>query len=220
MLRIKICGITRREDALIAAELGADALGFVFYPGSPRCISPEHAAEISEQLPAHVARVGVLVDPSPATVRQVIAALRLDALQLHRLSRLAGVLDCGGLPVIPALAVKDTVASDQLSWLAAAPALLLDAHHQHLPGGTGRRLDWRMVRSISRRHRVILAGGLNPENVATAVCLARPYAVDVASGLEERPGIKDHQKMKRFFINLKEFRYEWSIHREQLFPLA
>lgn len=206
-VRVKICGLTRREDALLAVELGADALGFVFYRESPRYISPEAAAEIAGELPPHVARVGVFVDPLPEQVNAIAGIAGLHAVQIHGLSDMQRLEEIR-LPVV--LAHRVGHAPLRLWEIAFPPpvvAHLLDAYHPRLHGGTGRTFDWHQAVELARRHRIILAGGLTPENVPRAVKLVQPYAVDVSSGVEQAPGIKDRKKLTTFLENLKEFRH-------------
>jgi phosphoribosylanthranilate isomerase len=199
MVRIKICGITNLEDALLAAELGADALGFIFYSKSPRKVSPETARSIIGQLPPFVATVGVFVDEGAAVVQELAAQVGLDWVQLHGQE---SPDYCRNLwrRVIKAFRIKD---EDSLRSLAdyqgAAQALLLDTYKPGQEGGTGEIFDWRLAREAKKYGQVILAGGLTPDNVAQAIATAQPQAVDTASGTEAAPGKKDPAKLRAFF---------------------
>jgi phosphoribosylanthranilate isomerase len=203
MMRVKICGITNLEDALLAAALGADALGFVFYPPSPRFIYPGDAADIIAQLPPFVTTVGVFVDEEVEAVRHVVKRLGLDRVQLHgqetpdycrRLGRRA----------IKALRVKDENSlADLAPYQGIVQTLLLDAYKKGQVGGTGATFDWRLALQAQAYGRIILAGGLTPENVAQAIRAAQPQAVDVASGVEAAPGKKDPEKLRGFFAAIK-----------------
>ena len=199
MVKIKICGINNLEDALLAAELGADALGFIFYPKSPRKVAPETAREIIAQLPPFVAAVGVFVDEDAAVVRDLASRVGLDWVQLHGQESPEYCRNLGR-KVIKGFRIKD---EDSLRLLAdyqgAAQALLLDTYKQGQVGGTGTAFDWRLAREAKQYGRIILAGGLTPENVAQAIAAARPQAVDAASGTEAAPGRKDPAKLRAFF---------------------
>ena len=203
MVRVKICGITNLEDALLAAELGADALGFIFYPKSPRQVAPETAREIIAQLPPFVAAVGVFVDQAAAVVQEVAAQVGLDWVQLHGQESPEYCRNLGR-KVIKGFRIQD---EDSLRLLAdyheAAQALLLDAYKKGQVGGTGTAFDWRLAREAQPYGRIILAGGLTPENVAQAIAIALPAAVDAASGTEAAPGKKDPAKLRAFFKAIK-----------------
>lgn len=197
--RIKICGITRREDALLAVELGAAALGFNFYPPSPRYLAPSAAAEIIRRLPPLVMPVGVFANETRA--EDVITVAReagVAAVQLRGpgLPAMNGPLE--RYPIILAVPVGKDFKPEALRGLKAG-AILLDAHDPNLLGGTGKTFDWNLARGAKRFGTIILAGGLTPENVARAVREVRPYAVDVASGVESAPGVKDAAKLRAFF---------------------
>lgn len=202
--RIKICGVTRLEDARLAIELGAAALGFNFYPPSPRYIVPGAAAEIIRQLPPFVASVGVFADEGEEKhVAEVAREAGVTAIQLRgpKLPATNGAL--AGYPLILAVAVgKDFRAEDLGSRKAAA--FLLDAFEPNLLGGTGKTFDWRLAREAKQYGSIILAGGLTPENVGQAICEVRPYAVDVASGVESAAGVKDAAKLRAFFAAVRE----------------
>ena len=204
--RVKICGVTELEDALLAVELGASALGFNFYPPSPRYISPAAASKIVEQLPPLVVAVGVFADdPDAEHVATVARQGRVAAVQLHgpRWPAMNGKLR--DYPVIRAVAVARGFKPEELAGLGAGvSAFLLDALDPHLIGGTGRTIDWTLAREVKRFGRVILAGGLTPENVGQAIGEVRPFAVDVASGVESAPGKKDAAKLRAFFAAVQE----------------
>jgi phosphoribosylanthranilate isomerase len=201
MVRVKICGITKPEDAKLAAELGADAIGLNFYEQSPRCITPFAASELIRRLPPFVAAIGVFVNWVEAPVVALCRALRLSAAQLHgeespqTVERIAA-----HLPVIKALRVAPQGNSGpDVSSFRGVSAFLLDSALSGQYGGTGATGNWHLARATAQSHRVILAGGLTPENVGEAIRIVRPYAVDVASGVESRPGKKDPAKMRSFF---------------------
>ena len=199
MVRIKICGITNLEDALLAAELGADALGFIFYPKSPRKVAPETAREIIAQLPPFVASVGVFVDEAAAVVQELAARVGLDWVQLHGQESPEYCRNLGRR-VIKGFRIQDAESLRPLAdYREAAQALLLDSYKQGQVGGTGTAFDWRLAREAKPYGRIILAGGLTPENVAQAIAAARPQAVDAASGTEAAPGRKDPAKLRAFF---------------------
>lgn len=202
MVKVKICGITNRDDALHAADCGADALGFVFYAASPRCVAPEQARIIIASLPPFVTRVGLFVNEDPERIKALVAACGLDAVQLHGDELPADCL----LPPCRVIKGVRPAAAAELAALADYPvtALLVDAAVPGRFGGTGQRADWELARHIATRHRVILAGGLTPDNVGEAVRHVCPYGVDVASGVEVAPGRKDPDKVARFIRMARE----------------
>lgn len=196
-VRSKICGITSLDDALQAIEAGADALGFVFYPPSPRYISLEHARRICEKLPPFVTRVGLFVDAGREQIEQVCASLALDLLQFHGDE---SETDCSAFsrPYIKAIRIQK--ASDFQQAEAAFPsakAILVDAYKPGVPGGTGERFDWSLL-PANRTKPLILAGGLNDKNIYQAIQSVRPYAVDVSGGVEQAKGKKNHQLVSQF----------------------
>jgi phosphoribosylanthranilate isomerase len=198
-VRIKICGMTNSEDALCAAELGADAIGFVFAP-SPRQISPEKARDIIVALPPLVQTVGVFVDEDPEKVGSIAAFCHLDLLQFHG-KESAAYCRRFGRRVIKAVRVRNKSGLEDCSqYSGVVDALLLDTHVAASGqfGGTGLSFEWNVALEAKKYGRIILAGGLNPDNVAAAISAAKPYAVDASSGLEQKPGVKDHEKMARF----------------------
>jgi len=194
--RVKICGITSIEDALMAVDAGADALGFVFYPNSPRAIGIERTAEIIAALPPFVTCVGLFVNAERATIEATAQRCALDLIQLHGDE---APEDCifPGRKVIKALRVRDP-ASLRAADAYRVNGLLLDAWSDRVYGGSGEVFDWSLLRDFAADHPVILAGGLTPENVEAAITEVRPYAVDVSSGVEAAPGKKDPQKVAEF----------------------
>ena len=201
MTRVKICGITSTQDAAAAVDAGADAVGLVFAPGTPRQIAPEAAAAVVERLPPLVAVVGVFVDHPLDEVLRIVAALRLHAVQLHGqesedFSRRMPV------PVIRAIRVRDASSLRPMETYPA-DAFLLDAHVEGRHGGTGVVVPWDLALRAKGRKPLFLSGGLRPETVAEAVRRVRPYGVDVSSGVEASPGRKDHQKVREFIANVR-----------------
>ena len=206
-LRIKICGITNVADAIAAVDAGADALGFMFYERSKRYVTPDAVAEIVEQLPPFVMRVGVFVDPSVEMVNETASTCGITALQFHGNE---SPEFCGqfGLPVIKAFRIADKNSIDALPQYQTS-AWLLDSDVPGQLGGTGEKFDWSLAQRATKLGRpVILAGGLTPENVAMAVREVRPYGVDVSSGVEVLPGRKDLQKVKAFIHAAREAQAE------------
>lgn len=196
-IRIKICGITNPDDARGAVAAGADALGFVFCPASPRAIQPAAAAAIIRILPPFIARVGVFVDAQPDEIKDVAARTGIDTLQLHG-SESPAFCAQFQLPVIKGFRVQNEASLASLEHYPTA-AWLLDAFVPGQGGGTGTRFNWDWAAAAVLRGRpVILAGGLTPENVAQAIARVRPYAVDVSSGVERAPGRKDADRMRAF----------------------
>ena len=213
--RVKICGITRVEDGVAAAQAGADAIGLVFWPGSPRCVALEQARVIAGSLPPFVTVVGLFVDPQPAAVRAALAAAPLDALQFHG-DEDPELCASFGRPYIKAVPARPEV--DLLQYAARYPAALgwlFDAFQPGgMPGGTGTTFDWSRLRAqltdaVSRR--AILSGGLGPHNVASAIRTVRPWAVDVSSGVEERDdngtprrGVKSAARIAAFIREVRD----------------
>jgi phosphoribosylanthranilate isomerase len=203
MVRIKICGITEVSDALLATELGAHALGFIFYKKSPRYVTPEQARGIIGQLPPFVATVGVFVDEEAATVQKIAALAGLDWLQLHGRESPEYCRSLGRR-VIKGFRVKGEEVFPQISeFKGAAQAFLLDAYKPGTPGGTGESFDWKLARKMKNYGPLVLAGGLTSDNVAEAIRIAQPAAVDVASGVEAAPGRKDPAKLRAFIEAVK-----------------
>jgi phosphoribosylanthranilate isomerase len=200
--RIKICGITRLEDARIAVESGADAIGLVFYAPSPRNVAPEQARAIVAALPPFVTVVGLFVDPARDQVEAVLRCCSLGLLQFHG-DEAPGFCGDFGLPYIKAARVRaDADLVQYLSPYHAAQGWLLDAYHDQLYGGTGESFDWKLIPQDLARP-VILSGGLTPDNVGAAVRLVRPWAVDVSSGVEAAKGVKDAAKIAAFIAGVK-----------------
>lgn len=199
-LRWKVCGITALDDALAAVAAGADAVGFVFYAPSPRALRPEQAAEISSRLPRETWRVGVFVDETPEAMARAVEIAGLDFLQLSGDEPPAR---CAGLPrhAFKALRLGATATVAQAQEAADAYpdcTLLIDAATPGLYGGSGRVTSWTAAASLACRHRLMLAGGLTAANLGAAVEAVRPWAVDVSSGVESSPGVKDPRKLRAF----------------------
>ena len=197
--RIKICGITRNEDALLAARLGADAIGLVFHPASPRAVEPAQVPDLLAGLPPFVTVVGLLVDPDPQQVRAVLASGLVNCLQFHG-NESVRMVQTFAVPRIKAIRIRDEDSLEQLVPFKGVASVLLDTWDAHAAGGTGRSFDWSIARkAVERGHdNLVLAGGLNPDNVAEAIIQVRPWGVDVSSGVETAPGLKDSEKMRRF----------------------
>jgi len=196
MIRVKICGITNKEDGLHAAACGADALGFVFHPASPRCIDPDQVRIIVSALPPLVTTVGLFVNQPPERVAESAAYCGLDVVQLHG-DEPPENCRIPGRRVVKAIRVRNRESLSVMERYDVA-AILLDAWDPDRFGGTGRPCDWLLASDVARTRRVILAGGLNPENVAEAVRIVSPYAVDVSSGVEAEPGRKDPRQVAAF----------------------
>jgi len=195
--RIKICGITQPEHALACARLGADAIGLVFYAQSPRAVNITTAKQIIDSLPAFVTTVGLFVNPSEQDVKSVLNAVPLDCLQFHG-DEEAQFCNQFGRPYIKAIRMQaDLDLKKRLDQYPDAQAFLLDSYVQGVPGGTGETFDWTRVPAFAA-DKIILAGGLQPENVAMAIRVARPYAVDVSGGVEKVKGVKDPDKIRKF----------------------
>lgn len=191
MTAVKICGITRLEDASAAADLGASYIGFVLWPGSPRAASLDIVRRVTPLLPAHVTPVGVFVTPSADDINAAAdAGIRLA--QVHAAS--GESLTHARLPIVPAV----HLAGEGIAPDVDAELILLDAHDPVKHGGTGKTVDWDRAATIAKSRRLFLAGGLTAENVAEAIRVVQPFAVDVASGVEAAPGVKDHHKLKAF----------------------
>ena len=202
-VRIKICGITNEEDALAAARFGADALGFVFAP-SPRRISAAKAREVIGALPPLVQRVGVFVDEDREEVLSIAKTCGLDILQFHgsESAEYCKSFDCR---VIKAVRLRDRQDLKSLpKYNDVTHALLLDTYEPDKLGGTGKTFDWQLAVMAKEYGRIVLAGGLSPQNVAAAISTVKPYAVDASSSLEQSPGIKDHEKIAQFIERVRE----------------
>jgi phosphoribosylanthranilate isomerase len=197
---VKICGITRLEDAVLAFECGASALGFVFWPRSPRFIDPSHARAIVARLPPFVTPVGVFVNQPCEHVNEVAARVGLSVVQLHgdETVEYASAID---RPVLKAMSLNNTWQQESEQW-PSQTMMLIDAHDPVRRGGTGRTIDWTEAASVAARRRVMLAGGLTPENVAVATAQVNPFGIDVSSGVEASPGVKDAAKLRALFQSL------------------
>lgn len=200
--RIKICGITRGQDAVTAAELGAHAVGLMFYEDSPRFVSVDQANKVIGVLPPFVTRVGVFVNPVEQQVQTILGALRLDLLQFHG-DETPQFCARFGMPYIKAVRVRKGM--DLLQYASRyhdAKGLLLDAHSESAYGGTGEAFDWSLI-PANLPLPIILSGGLNAANVARAIRQVRPWAVDVSSGVESEKGIKDAAKIAAFMQGVR-----------------
>lgn len=195
--RVKICGITRPDDALNAAMLGADAIGLVFFDQSPRAVDVDMAREIIAVLPPFVTVVGLFVDPSPREVAAVLHRVPLDILQFHG-NEEPGECSCYNKPYIKAIRMRHGVdLARECERYAQARGILLDAYDPNLPGGTGKTFNWSLIpKKLDKQ--IILAGGLRPDTVWQVISSVRPYAVDVSSGVEIEKGIKDADTMAAF----------------------
>lgn len=202
MARIKICGITRIEDALAAAKAGADAIGLVFYAPSPRAVTPERAAAIVAALPPFVTTVGLFVDAEAAYVHEVLKQVPLDLLQFHGDEDVA-YCERFDRPYLKAIRVREgqDLATVAAAWPSAS-GILLDSYKPGVPGGTGEIFDWSLV-PAQRRWNLILAGGLSADNVAQAITEVQPWAVDVSGGVEAAKGVKDIDKINAFVQEVK-----------------
>ena len=203
MVKVKICGITNYDDALFAAESGADALGFIF-ASSPRQIAPANARDIIRSLPPFVKTVGVFVDEAPEKIKDLVSLCGIDLIQLHGKESPESCEQF--MPrVIKAIGVKDeSVLRDVPDYNGKVRGILLDAYSEKIAGGTGKIFNWDLAIRIKEMGiPVILAGGLGPSNIVEAIARVRPYAVDVNSGVEERPGKKSHSLIKELFEKLR-----------------
>jgi phosphoribosylanthranilate isomerase len=201
---VKICGITNAPDARAACEAGANLLGFNFYEKSPRHLAPADASKIRSQLPQNVEAVGIFVNAKPATIASLSDSVRLDAAQLHGDETPSTVADVArSIRIFKAFRVGPDFSLSTFDAYPDAFAFLLDASHAGQYGGTGRTTDWALARRAAFSSRIILAGGLTVENVAAAIRLVRPFAVDVASGVESKPGKKDHGRLRDFILEVR-----------------
>ncbi|ABG05035.1 phosphoribosylanthranilate isomerase [Rubrobacter xylanophilus DSM 9941] len=200
MAKVKVCGITSVEDALVAAGAGADAVGFVFFERSPRRVGVERAREISGALPGGVLRVGVFVNTPPEEVLRVASLVGLDYAQLHGDEGPEEVRRVreGGLGVIKALRVRDAGSLSEIERYPEADLFLLDAWREGLYGGTGTPFDWELAKRLRGCANIVVSGGLTPENVRAAIERLDPYGVDASSSLEEAPGKKSGELVRRF----------------------
>lgn len=200
--RVKICGITRRQDAEYAAKIGVDAIGLVFYEPSPRYVSAQQAQQIIQQLPPFLTTVGLFVNAEPDFVRQCLSQVSLDVLQFHG-DESAGYCEQFSKPYLKALRMREeTDLQIEAERYRSASALLLDSYQPGIPGGTGMTFDWSMIKQIEMP--IILAGGLDVSNVAEAIYTVRPYGVDVSGGVESAKGIKNNDKMNAFVQEVRD----------------
>lgn len=202
---VKICGITRAEDAQAAVSGGATAVGFVFWPSSPRAIDPYRARAIARGVRPFVTLVGVFVNQPTAYINDVASLVGLGAVQLHG-DETPGDARPLTRPVVKAVRLPAAEAETE-AWPASV-ILLVDAHDPERRGGTGRTADWEAAAALARRRPVLVAGGLTPENVGDAVARVRPFGIDVSSGVERSPGVKDHERLAALFAALRAVREE------------
>jgi len=186
-MMVKICGITNREDALAAVDAGASAIGFNFYRESPRYISHTGAAMIGEKLPVGVWKVGVFVNEAPETIARIVIDAGLDVAQLH------GASEARGVRIWQAMSAEE----ETRDWGPNVEAVLVDSPVDGISGGSGKTWDWTHAPKIGER-KIIIAGGLDADNVRTAIAQAHPWGVDACSRIEKSPGLKDHEKMRKF----------------------
>ena len=210
MVKVKICGITNPKDGRMAARLGADAVGFNFYRRSPRYVTPERARAILAALPPFITPVGVFVNEAPDKVHEICEFVGLDTAQFHGDERPRDLQGYSRLKRIKAVRVA-TERDVQRLELYQVEAYLLDASVPGQLGGTGETFNWELAREALRCGPIILAGGLTPENVEEAIQVAEPYAVDVASGVETEPGVKDRDLMEEFIRRAKGFGLAWEM---------
>ena len=203
MTHVKICGVTSAEDAQLAAELGASAIGFVFWAQSPRYIEPIAARAIVAKLPPFITAVGVFVNQPVDLVLAIARLARLGAVQLHG-DEPADEYATLPVRVIKAMPLRNTDDREAARAVPSSATLLLDAHDPVRRGGTGRVIDWAIASSVSRQRPVILSGGLSAGNVADAIATVNPYGIDVSSGVEMSPGRKDPAKLRALFAALRE----------------
>jgi phosphoribosylanthranilate isomerase len=202
-VKVKICGITQPEDAVLASEAGADAIGLNFYNKSPRAIDIDIACHIVDSLPPFITKVGLFVDASHDYIQSILSEVNLDVIQFHGGENED---DCMryGLPYIKAIRMREGMKlTEVITHYSKSSAILVDTYISGTPGGTGKSFDWNLIdEHISKP--LILAGGLTPENVSDAIRSVKPYAVDVSGGVEKSPGIKDKDKMLKFIQKTKE----------------
>lgn len=204
-VKVKVCGITSLSDAMAAAILGADALGFIFYKKSPRFIEPERARKIISNLPPMVKTVGVFVDEQPENIKEIGKICGLDLFQLHGEE---SPEFCKSLMPrsLKAIRIRDKARDEEIhAYKGSVRGILLDTWSKDAKGGTGQTFNWEIARDIVKGFEVpvILAGGLNPENIKDAIKKVKPYGVDVSSGVEKAPGVKDQRLLEEFFMALK-----------------
>ena len=199
---VKVCGLTRRDDVAAAVGQGAWAVGFVMWPGSPRSVTLSQLRALTTDVPAGVKRVAVVVNPHVEDVRRWRDEAALTTIQLHGGEDVEPFLSLG-MDVFKAVSLESDADVERAAALPSEVTVLIDAHDPVRRGGTGERADWARAAALSRRRRVILAGGLRAENVQDAIAQVNPWGIDVSSGLESAPGIKDIAKIQTFFARLK-----------------
>ncbi len=204
-MQVKICGITRLEDAEVACQLGANALGFIFYPKSPRHIDYTAAGKIAKHLPDDVARVAVFVNPAEKDIASCKTHFQPDFLQIHGEHSPQSLERLAGEKLLPAFQVgADFIPTILAGYPDNCRGFLLDAYKPGKYGGTGSTFDWRLAIEAKKYGNIVLSGGLSPENIREAITRVRPTAVDVNSGVEQSPGVKDAEKLKHLFEIIKE----------------
>ena len=202
MTAIKICGITNVEDALLAAELGAFAVGMIFWQESPRHVTASRARSIVDALPSGVEAVGVFVDQPVGDVMRIARDADLDRVQLHG-NENVGEYATDAPNLIKAVALRDSQSAEQAIALPESVLVLLDAHDPVKRGGTGRTIDWTLAARVARARKAVLSGGLHAGNVRDAIDCVHPYAIDVSSGVEQSPGRKDPAKLRALFAAVR-----------------
>ncbi len=203
MTRVKICGIRRPEDARLALDLGAWALGFIFHKPSPRYIDPEDAKALVAPLPARVKTVGVFVDWPLEKLNAVVEQVGLSAVQLHGRETPDYAAEVCSNEVWKAFRVGGDFDVAVIDRYAGCHRILLDAYHPDRPGGTGETFDWNVAERVQAKHPILLAGGLSPSNVEDAIRAVQPAGIDVSSGVEAGPGVKDHEKLRELFAKVE-----------------
>ena len=201
MIKIKICGIRNLEDAIAAAEAGADALGFVFYPESPRFIDPGNVRHIISKLPVFITYIGVFVDEKEDVIRRILRESGIQLLQFHG-SESPMLCTRFREKVIKSIRIRDAGSIESMK-MYPLDTFLLDTYHAEVKGGTGKAFDWGIAEKAKEHGKIILSGGLTPSNVEEAIRRVKPYGVDVSSGVEKSPGKKDHMKIKKFIKEVK-----------------
>jgi len=197
-LRLKVCGLTRADDVDAVAALDVDAAGFVLWSGSPRAVTLGMAASLARRLPPWMARVGVMVRPTPAEARAAVQEGGVGVLQVHDVDDVAPLIAIG-VPIVWVTSLDRAAATPT----PTGTTLMLDAVDPARHGGTGRTIDWTRAADLARRERVVLAGGLTAENVAEAIRVVRPYGIDVSSGVESAPGLKSHDRLRQFVAAIR-----------------
>jgi phosphoribosylanthranilate isomerase len=202
VVQVKICGITNKDDALYAAKCGAAALGFIFYPPSQRYIKPEDAKKIISALPEKLMKVGVFVNERPEEIKRVMEYCALDMIQLHGDETPDYCRQFPAFPIIKAVSLNN---DDDVEYACRfnVAAILVDSRSDGLYGGTGKKSNWELASRVGNKKPLILSGGLNTENIAEAIDKAAPAALDINSGVELSPGIKDHAKIERLFAAIR-----------------